>query len=91
MISAVIQKQEFPSYMEKKYRKNITIEDYEQEPRCGELIAGGAGCGKTIKLIEDIKKSGSPIIFSSTNKAVENVSKTRIYSSTSILWCQMNG
>ena len=37
------------------------------------LIKGGAGCGKTTNLIKDANKSKNLIIFSFTNKAVDNI------------------
>ena len=74
MIGKVYQKiGETPSMIDKSYRKNIDLNDYEIEPGKGTLITGGAGCGKTTKLINDAKESKNPIIFSFTNKAVDNI------------------
>ena len=41
------------------------------------LITGGAGCGKTTKLINDAKESKNLVMFSFTNKAVDNI-KSRV-------------
>ena len=74
MIDKVYQKVgETPSMIDKSYRKNIDLDDYIIEPGKGSLITGGAGCGKTTKLINDAKESNNPIIFSFTNKAVDNI------------------
>ena len=37
------------------------------------MVTGGARWGKTTKLINDAKESDNPIIFSFTNKAVDNI------------------
>ena len=74
MIGKVYQKkEETPSLIDKCYRKDINIEDYKIERGKGVLVTGGAGCGKTTKLINDAKESDNPIIFSFTNKAVDNI------------------
>ena len=64
---------ETPSMIDKSYRKNMDINDYILERGKGTLITGAAGCGKTTKLINDAKESKNPIIFSFTNKAVDNI------------------
>ena len=74
MIGKVYQKiGGFPSMIDKSYRKNIDINDYKIEPGKGTSITSGAGYGKTTKLINDAKESKNPIIFSFTNKAVDNI------------------
>ena len=74
MIGKVFQKiGEIPSFIEKNYRKDIDISEYTLKRGKGILITGGAGCGKTTKLINDAKESKNPIIFSFTNKAVDNI------------------
>ena len=64
---------ETPSLIDKSYRKDINIKEYIRERGKGLLVTGGAGCGKTTKLINDAKGSKNPIIFSFTNKAVDNI------------------
>ena len=64
---------ETPSLIDKSYRKNIDISEYTTKKGTGTLTTGGSGCGKTTKLIKDTKESKNPIIFSYTNKAVENI------------------
>lgn len=77
MIGKVFEKVgESPSDIEKNYRNNIVIKDYTLEKGTGTLVAGGAGCGKTSKLIKDAQESKNPIIFSFTNKAVDNIRNT---------------
>lgn len=73
MIWAVFQKvNETPMDIEKKYRNNIES-DYVIETGKGKMIIGGAGCGKTTRLIEDATKSKNPIIFSFTNQSVSDI------------------
>ena len=70
MIGKVFQKVgKTPSLTDKSYRKDIEIKEYKIERGKGILVTGGAGCGKTTKLINDAKESKNPIIFSFTNKA----------------------
>ena len=64
---------ETPSLIDKSYRKNIDITEYTIKRGTGILTTAGTGCGKTTKLINDAKKSKNPIIFSFTNKAVDNI------------------
>ena len=74
MIGKVFQKiGETPSFIEKNYRKDVDIREHTLERGKGILITGGAGCGKTTKLINDAKESKNPIIFSFTNKVVDNI------------------
>ena len=74
MIDKVYQKVgKTPSMIDKSYRKNIDLDDYIIDPGKGNLITGGAGCGKITKLINDAKESKNPIIFSFTNKALDNI------------------
>ena len=76
MIGKVYQKiAETPSMTDKCSRKNINFNDYKIEPGKGTLITEGAGCGKTIKLINDAKESKNPIIFSFMNKGVDHRSR----------------
>ena len=64
---------ETSSLIEKNYRKDINISEYTLKRGTGTLTTGDAGCGKTTKLIEDAQKSKNPIIFSFTNKAIDNI------------------
>ena len=64
---------ETPSLIEKSYRKDINIKEYILKRGKGVLVTGGAGCGKTTKLINNAKESKNPIIFNFTNKAVDNI------------------
>ena len=74
MIGKVFQKTgEIPSLIEKNYRKDIDVSGYTLERVKGMLITGGAGCGKTTKLINDAKERKNPVIFSFTNEAVDNI------------------
>ena len=74
MIGKVFQKiGDTPQFIEKNYHKDIDISEYTLERGKGILITGGPGCGKTTKLINDAKESKNPIIFSFTNKSVDNI------------------
>ena len=65
------------SYFEKHYRENLEIEDYKTITGKGCIYNGQAGSGKTMKLVELVREAledgKSPLVFSFTNKAVENV------------------
>ena len=62
-------------YFEKHYRENLDIESYKIECGKGGIFNGQAGSGKTTKLCNMVIETDNPIVFSFTNKAVENVKK----------------
>ena len=61
------------SYFEKHYRENMDTSDYKVKSGKGCIFDGQAGSGKTHKLCKMVMEANNPIVFSFTNKAVENV------------------
>ena len=60
------------SYIEKHYRPNIDISEFESIQGNGVIYNGVPGSGKTMTLCELVMKCKNPIVLSFTNKAIEN-------------------
>ncbi|XP_068723522.1 uncharacterized protein [Montipora capricornis] len=60
------------AYFEKHYRENVDMTD-ETENGKGCTVNSQAGSGKTSLLFEMVLKAKNPIVFSFTNKAVQDV------------------
>lgn len=59
-----------PYYFEKVHSKNeMNFDEKIIKPGNGSMIIGGAGCGKTTKLINDVLNCENPKIFCFTNNA----------------------
>ena len=65
------------SYIERHYRDNIDISEFDTNQGYGVIYTGIPGSGKTHKLCEMVMECSNPLILSYTNKAVENC-KTRL-------------
>ena len=53
----------------------MDISEYKVESDKGCILNGQAGSGKTHRLCKMVMEADNPIVFSFTNKAVENVLK----------------
>ncbi|XP_068704713.1 uncharacterized protein [Montipora foliosa] len=60
-------------YFERHYRENMDYDSYKVEKGEGCMYNGQAGSDKTTKLCKMVMKADEPIVFSFTNKAVQNV------------------
>ena len=60
------------NYMERHYRDNININEFENTIGEGIIHIGVPGSGKTYKLCDMVMNSNDPIVLSFTNKAIAN-------------------